>query len=112
MSSLSEDARDFVLEYFGHAKPKLDEKTSSPLRSTWVVLTLKNGSQIGGKLDYTSVRPGGTDVCMTSVHEVTSAGEWKPTEWKPVEGTQCIIIGAHEYKYIQILDKAPAGVAE
>lgn len=107
MGSLSEEARQFVLEWLGHAKPKPEEKPRSPYRDTWVVITLKNGNQIGGKVEYTSVREGGSDVCLSSVYEVTSTGDWKPSEWRKVEGTQCVIIGAYEYRYVQFLDEPP-----
>jgi hypothetical protein len=106
MTTLGEDARNVILEMFGVIKPE-QEKPKSPLQDTWVVLTLTNGNKLGGKLEYTSVRPGGTDLCLTHVHEVTSVGEWRPSEWKPVEGTQCVVLGAQEYRFMQFLDSNP-----
>lgn len=112
MSNLTEEARDLVLEMLGLRSAKPTPEPGKSVKPTWVVITLDSGSQIGGELAYTSMRKEGSDICLTSVYEVTTTGQWKPTDWKPIAGTQCIIIGAHRYKYMQFLDSSPIDQSE
>jgi hypothetical protein len=47
------------------------------------------------------------DLCLTDICDVSTDEQWRPTQWKKVEGTQCIIISANEYSFLQFLDGAP-----
>jgi hypothetical protein len=108
MGTLTEEMKDFVLEWLGHKKAQDTKEPPSPLEDTWVMIDLKEGPRLGGRLIYYSNRGGGMDLCLTDLFEAVGEGSWNPSKLEPVEGSQCMIIGSNDYRYIQFLDKPPA----
>ncbi len=107
MQSLTDDIKDFVMEWLGHKKPKTSEGPPQPLKDTWVMIMLKEGQRLGGRLIYYAQRGQGMDICLTDVCEAAGEGQWKPSHWKPVEGAQCMIISADNYRFLQFLEEPP-----
>ena len=107
MGSLTSEMKEFVLEWLGQKWKGQDEPPPKEFEDTWVLLMLKDGSRLGGRLSYFSKREAGMDLCLTDLCDVSTDEQWSPTQWKKVEGTQCIIISANEYSFLQFLDGAP-----
>jgi hypothetical protein len=107
MGSLSDEMQEFVLEWLGQKKKGEDTSPPKEFEDTWVLLSLKDGSRLGGRLSFFTKREAGMDLCLTDVCEVKTDGQWRPTHWKSVEGTQCVIISANDYSFLQFLDSAP-----
>ena len=107
MASLTEEMMEFVLEWLGQKEKGEDTPHPKEFEETWVLLTLKDGSRLGGRLSFFTRREGGMDLCLTDVCEVRTDGQWRPTHWKAVEGTQCVLINALDYSFLQFLDHAP-----
>ena len=107
MGALTEEMKDFVLEWLGHKKGK-ESKVPAPLQNTWVMIDLKDGPRLAGRLIYYANRDGGMDLCLTDLCEAVGEGTWSPSRLKPMEGSQCMIIGSSEYRFLHFLDKPPA----
>lgn len=108
MGTLTDEMKDFVLEWLGHKKAKESAAPPEPLTDTWVMITLKDGLRVGGRLIYYAYRNAGMDLCLTDLCEAGAEGEWSPTRLKPVEGARCMIIGANDYRFLQFLYEPPA----
>jgi hypothetical protein len=107
VGTLPEEMKDFVLEWLGHKKAKESAEPPEPLKDSWVLIMLKDGMRLGGRLVYYAKRDTGMDLCLTDLCEAGAAGEWSPSRLKPVEGARCMIIGANDYRFLQFLDKPP-----
>ena len=108
MGTLTEEMKEFVLEWLGHKKTKESDKPPTPLQDTWVMIDLKDGPRLGGRLIYFSNRESGMDLCLTDLCEAVGEESWSPSKLKPIEGSRCMLIGANEYRFMQFLDKPPA----
>ena len=108
MGTLTEEMKDFVLEWLGHKKEKESKEPPEPLQNTWIMIELKDGPRLGGRLIYYANRDKGIDLCLTDLCEAAGEGKWNPSRLKPIEGSQCMIVGADDYRYLQFLDKPPA----
>lgn len=107
MGSLTGEMKEFVLEWLGQKKTDEDAPPPKEFEDTWVLLTLKDGSRLGGRLSFFTKREAGMDLCLTDVCEVRTDGQWRPIDWKSVEGTQCVLISATDYSFLQFLEGAP-----
>jgi len=71
----------------------------------WVLVTLKDGSQVAGRFGKNSFASSERDLYLESVYQLS-----EDNPWQPVTGTAGVLIKAEEIRYIEFLNDSTEDV--